>query len=76
MNQLPLNINTASERALLRLPGLARSDVQKLLDSRRRTPFQTKMQIEKVLGREKFSRIDDFVDGKDSNFRTEGVLPM
>ena len=76
INQLPLNLNTASERALLRLPGLTRSDVQKLLDSRQRTAIKDKSQVEKLLGHEKFGRIQDFIDFKDSNFRSEGLLPM
>ena len=76
INQLPLNINTAPERALLRLPGLTRADVQKLLDLRRRAPFKDTSQLEKLLGREKFHRIETFIDTKDSNFRSEGLLPM
>lgn len=74
--QLPLNVNTASERSLLRLPGLTRNEVQKLLETRRRAPFRTKRQIEKILGPAKFRAIEDFVDVHDSNLRSDGMLPM
>ncbi len=76
IDQLPLNVNTASLGAMQRLPGIEPGDARKIEEFRKRANFKTKQEIEKLLGREKFQRIEDFIDVRDSNFRTEGLLPM
>jgi hypothetical protein len=76
IDQLPLNLNTATAAAMARLPGLESRDVQKLIASRARAPFRNRREIEQLLGTGKFRRIGAFVDVKDSLFRVEAVLPM
>ena len=76
IDQLPLNMNTASLGAILRLPGLTKADAETLLNYRKRSAFKNKREIEKVLGSEKFRQIEEFNDIKDSNFRSDGFLPM
>ena len=76
IEQLPLNVNNAPRAALLRLPGIGQTEVQRVIEYRQRRMFQSKQDIEKLLGREKFQKIEEFVDVKDSNFRSEGLLPM
>jgi hypothetical protein len=76
IDQLPLNVNTAAEAALARLPGLAERDVRALVQRRARAPFTTKEDVARLLGAATFKAIADFIDVKDSIFRREGLVPM
>jgi hypothetical protein len=76
IDQLPLNVNTASPRALARLPGLSEADIRKLVEHRARAAFVSKEEIRRVLGASTFQPIAEFIDVKDSMFRADGLLPM
>ncbi len=76
IDQLPLNVNTASEAALRRIPGLTARDVQRLIDLRAKGPVTSKDEVATALGPKTFQRVEDFLDVKDSIFRSEGLIPM
>lgn len=76
IDQLPLNVNTASAAALARLPGLTDADVQRLVARRLQRPFASKDDIARLLGATTFQSITHFIDVKDSPFRADGMLPM
>lgn len=76
IDQLPLNVNTASSAALGRLPGLSQEDVRRLLTYRGVKKFVKKDEIERVLGWKAYRPISNFIDVKDSLFRADGLLPM
>ncbi len=76
IDQLPLNVNTASAEALARLPGLGAPDVRKLVAARAAAPLTSRTQVRRLLGERTFRQMGDFVDVQDSLFRFENMLPM
>jgi hypothetical protein len=75
VDQLPLNLNTATAAAMARLPMLTADDVQRLIEARSRKPLVTRSEIQRVVGAVKFARISTFVDVKDSLFELESAVP-
>ena len=76
IDQLPLNVNTASRNALLRVPGLGALDVQEIIVRRKRAPLRTMHDLENLLGIDKVRQLEKFLDIKDSMFRGDGMLTM
>lgn len=74
IDQLPLNMNTASPAAIARLPGLVEQDVLRVVAVRTSRPFGTRDDVERVLGRRKYRALAAFVDVKDSSFRLESAV--
>jgi hypothetical protein len=76
IESLPINVNRAPLKALLLLPGMDKAAAEKLMQIRRAKMFVSKGELEKILGRERYLKMEPYFDVRESNFRLDGFLPM